>query len=525
MEENKRTLTKEKGIDQTVYEKTYEIKTSTNRPYYAKMKEIGKMFVRDKIKYLVDENSFEVEDGLFARCRDEDFLPADAVVTLVAKINGKQVAIIANDLTIKAGTWGKKTIEKIIRMQELAEKRKIPLIYMIDSAGSRLNEQFETFTDRRHAGKIFYDTARMSGLIPQIALVFGPSPAGSAYLPALCDFVVMVNKNASVYLGSPRMAEMATGEKVSMEEMGGARMHNTVSGLGDMLVENEHEALDAAKKYLSYLPQNWLETPALIESKLPIEGKEIEELVPENQRIPMDMYPVIERIVDKDSFFEFKKLYAKEMITGFCRIGGRSIGIVANQSKVKGGVIFPESAEKAAHFISLCDAYNIPLLFLVDLPGFMVGSKVEKEAIIRRGARMLSTVANATVPRIAVIVRKSYGAGYVVMSGASMQPDACIALPQAQPAIMGPEAAVNAMYYNKIQSIEDPAERQKFIQEQREKYNDDINVWSPASELYIDDVVPGDRLRKDLIQRFDLYSQNRDILEGIAKKKTVVRRG
>lgn len=310
-----------------------------------------------------------------------------------------------------------------------------------------------------------------------------------------------------------------------MEEMGGARMHNTVSGLGDMLVENENEALDAAKKYLSYLPQNWLETPVLIEAKLPVEGKEIEELVPESQRIPMDMYPVIERIVDKDSFFEFKKLYAKEMITGFCRIGGRSIGIVANQSKVKGGVIFPESAEKAAHFISLCDAYNIPLLFLVDLPGFMVGSKVEKEAIIRRGARMLSTVANATVPRIAVIVRKSYGAGYVVMSGASMQPDACIALPQAQPAIMGPEAAVNAMYYNKIQSIEDPAERQKFIQEQREKYNDDINVWSPASELYIDDVVPGDRLRKDLIQRFDLYSQNRDILEGIAQKKTVVRRG
>ena len=525
MEETNNTLTKEKSIDQTVYEKINEIKTSDNRPYYEKMKEIGKMFVRDKIKYLVDEGSFEVEDGLFARCKDKDFLPGDAVVTLVAKINGQPVAIIANDLTIKAGTWGKKTIEKIIRMQELAEKRKIPLIYMIDSAGSRLNEQFETFTDRRHAGKIFYNTARMSGLIPQIALVFGPSPAGSAYLPALCDFVVMVNKNASVYLGSPRMAEMATGEKVSMEEMGGARMHNTVSGLGDMLVENEHEALDAAKKYLSYLPQNWLETPAIIDAKLPIEGKSIEELVPENQRIPMDMYPVIERIVDKDSFFEFKKLYAKEMITGFCRIGGRSIGIVANQSKVKGGVIFPESAEKAAHFISLCDAYNVPLLFLVDLPGFMVGSKVEKEAIIRRGARMLSTVANATVPRIAVIVRKAYGAGYVVMSGASMQPDACIALPQAQPAIMGPEAAVNAMYFNKIQSIEDPDERQKYIQEQRDKYNDDINVWSPASELYIDDVVPGDRLRKDLIQRFDLYSQNRDILEGKAHKKTLVRRG
>src|SRR5699024_3277589 len=281
---------------------------------------------------------------------------------------------------------------------------------------------------------------------------------------------------ASVYLGSPRMAEMATGEKVSMEEMGGARMHNEISGLGDMLAETEEEALGAAKSFLEYLPQNWKETVPLANSLEPSPGKGIAELVPANQRVPLDMYAVINRIIDADSFFEFKKLYAKEMITGFSRIGGRTIGIVANQSRVKGGVLFPESAEKAAHFVSLCDAYNVPLLFLVDLPGFMVGNKVEKEAIIRRGARMLSTVANATVPRISVIVRKAYGAGYVVMSGASMQPDACIALPQAQPAVMGPEAAVNAMYFNKIQAIENQEERQKFIAEYRKKYDKDINV-------------------------------------------------
>ena len=279
--------------------------------------------------------------------------------------------------------------------------------------------------------------------------------------------------------------------------MGGARMHNEISGLGDMLVETEQEALDAAKLYLDYMPQNWKEKVSLKESVDPLPGKRIEELVPVNQRVPLDMYAVIDRIVDAESFFEFKKLYAKEIITGFSRIGGRAVGIIANQAKAKGGVLFPESAEKAAHFISLCDAYNVPLLFLVDLPGFMVGSKVEKEAIIRRGARMLSTVANATVPRISVIVRKAYGAGYVVMSGASMQPDACIALPQAQPAIMGAEAAVNAMYFNKIQSIEDPDERQKFIVEQREILDKNINVWSSASELYIDDVVPGERLRTD----------------------------
>lgn len=513
------------GIDEEVYKKIEEIKTSSNRKYYEKLQEAGKMFVRDRIEYLVDTDSFEIEDGLFARVNEENFLPGDAVVTLVAKINGKSVAIIANDMTVKAGTWGVKTIEKIMRMQELAGKRKIPLIYMIDSAGARLNEQFDTFIDRRHAGNIFYNTARLSGKIPQVALVFGPSPAGSAYLPALCDFVVMVDKNASVYLGSPRMAEMATGEKVTMEEMGGARMHNAVSGLGDMLVETETEALDAAKKYLSYMPQNWEEKVPLIQSAEPVLGDNIENLVPKNQRVPMNMYPVIEQLIDKDSFFEFKKEYAKEIITGFSRIGGRAIGIVANQAKTKGGVLFPESAEKAAHFISVCDAYNIPLLFLVDLPGFMVGSTVEKQAIVRRGARMLSTVANATVPRISVIVRKAYGAGYVVMSGASMQPDACIALPQAQPAVMGPEAAVNAMYFNKINSIEDPKERQQYINEQREKYNNDINVWGAASQLYIDDVVPGDRLRKDLIQRFNLYSQNRDVLENIEAKKTVIRRG
>jgi methylmalonyl-CoA decarboxylase subunit alpha len=512
-------------LDQEVYEKLEQIKTSSNRKYYDKMKSEGKMFVRDRIKYLLDQDGFEVEDGVFARCQDDDFLPGDAVVTLIGRIHGRPVAIIANDMTIKAGTWGTKTIEKIMRMQELAQKRKIPLIYMIDSAGARLNEQFDTFIDRRHAGKIFYNTARISGIVPQISLVFGPSPAGSAYLPALCDFVVMVDKNASVYLGSPRMAEMAIGEKVTMEEMGGALMHNQVSGLGDMLVKTEVEALDATRRYLEYLPQNWEEKTSLKESVDPTPGKGIEELVPASQRVPMDIYPIIERLVDAGSFFEMKKLYAPELVTGFCRIGGRAIGIVANQPKVKGGVLFPESAEKAAHFVSLCDAYNIPLLFLVDLSGFMIGSKVERQAIIRRGARMLSTVANATVPRISVILRKAYGAGYVVMSGASMQPDSCIALPQAQPAVMGPEAAVNAMYLNKINAIEDPKERQKFVTEMREMYNNDINVWGPAANLFIDDVVPGSRLRNDLIQRFALYSENRDVLEGIAKKKTVVRRG
>jgi len=511
------------SLNEQARAKRAELKSCSNEKYLEKMKKQGKMYVRDRLEYLLDPD-FEVEDGLYARCMEEK-LPADAVVTVVGKINGRTVCVMANDMTVKAGTWGTKTIEKIMRIQETALKLKVPMIYLVDSAGARLDEQFETFMDRRHAGNIFYNQGIMSGVVPQISAVLGPSPAGSAYMPALTDIVIMVDQNTSVYIGSPRMAEMVTGEKVSMEEMGGARMHCSESGLGDHFVENEVEALDAIKHYISYLPQNWKERYPVEPTKEPVQGRSIEEIVPENQGMTFDMKELIQSLVDQDSFLEFKELYAQELITGFGRLDGRPVGIIANQSTVKAGVLFPESADKGAHFISLCNAYNIPLLFLMDISGFMLGSKVEKNAICRRGSKWLNNLFNATTPRISVIVRKAYGAGYVAMSGNSSQSDYCIALPTAMPAIMGPEAAVNAMYLRKIEEIEDEKERKKYIHQKRQEYLKDIDAWSPASELYIDDIVSGDVLRDELIKRYEILCDHDPRPKQIEEKRNNVIRG
>jgi acetyl-CoA carboxylase carboxyltransferase component len=301
------------------------------------------------------------------------------------------------------------------------------------------------------------------------------------------------------------MAEMVIGEKVTLEQMGGARMHCAMSGLGDVLAKTDTEALDMAKQYFSFMPQNWEEKSPQVQIKDPAEGRDIEEIVPVKQGLPFDMHEVINRLIDEDSWFEIKKLFAPELITGLARLGGQPVGIVANQSKVKGGVLFVDSSDKAARFIWMCNAYNIPLLFLCDVPGFMIGSHVEKQGIIRHGAKMLFAVSEANVPRICVMVRKAYGGGYLAMSGNPMQPDCTIALPTARPAVMGPEAAVNAVYYNKIMELPEE-EREAYIAEKRQEYEENIDSYSVASEFFIEDVVPGYQLRQALIDRFEVYS-------------------
>lgn len=443
-------------------EKQREIQAGGLPKYHDKNAQQNKLFVRKRLELLFDEG-FQLEDGLFANAEAGD-LPADGVVTGIGKIHGQTVCVMANDSTVKAGSWGFRTVEKIIRIQETAEKLKVPLLYLVDSAGARITDQIEMFPGRRGAGRIFYNQVKLSGQIPQICLLFGPSAAGGAYIPAFCDCVIMVDKNASMYLGSPRMAEMVIGEKVSLEEMGGARMHCTVSGCGDVLAKSEEEAIALARTYLTYFPPNYKESTQKTESKAPLQLKKISEIIPENQNMPFDMKELIRSLVDADSFFEMKELFASELITGWARIEGRTIGIIANQSKVKGGVLFIDSADKAARFITLCDAYHIPLLFLADVPGFMIGTQVEKAGIIRHGAKMISAMSEATVPKISVIIRKAYGAGLYAMAGPAFEPDACIALPSAQIAVMGPEAAVNAVYSNKIAELEEP-ERTKFVME------------------------------------------------------------
>lgn len=490
-------------LTQSLKDKKKEIEAGGSEKYHQKLNEQNKLFVRKRLELLFDEGQYE-EDGSFANCKEQG-LPADGVVTAIGKINNQTVCVMANDSTVKAGSWGARTVEKIIRIQETAEKLKVPILYLVDSAGARITDQLEMFPNRRGAGRIFYNQVKLSGMIPQICILFGPSAAGGAYIPAFCDIVVMVDKNASMYLGSPRMAEKVIGEKVTLEEMGGARMHCSVSGCGDVLAMNEEEAIETAKKYLEYFPSSFKEKAKKLKPIQPKMGRDLEEIIPANQNAPFDMYECIDVLIDEGSFFEMKKLFAPELITGFARMDGRTVGIIANQPKVKGGVLFVDSADKAAKFIALCDAFHIPLLFLADVPGFMIGTKVERAGIIRHGAKLIAAMSSATVPKISVIVRKAYGAGLYAMAGPAFEPDCCIALPTAQIAVMGPEAAVNAVYSNKINEIEDPKERLKYVQEKQQEYKEHIDIYSLASELIIDDIVSPFDLRDVLVKRFEMY--------------------
>lgn len=502
-------------LDQQLIENQAKVFSGGAKKYHDKLHESGKLFVRDRLTLLFDDGAFQVEDAAFANFEAGD-LPADGVVTAIGKVNGHTVCVMANDSTVKAGSWGARTVEKILRIQETAEKLRVPLLYLVDSAGARITDQLEMFPNRRGAGRIFHNQVRLSGMIPQLCLLFGPSAAGGAYIPAFCDAVIMVDKNASMYLGSPRMAEKVIGEKVTLEEMGGARMHCTVSGCGDILAANEEEAITLARTYLSYFPSNFEQKPDVLEAKQPELKKAISEIVPEHQNAPFDMRDLIQALVDEQSFFEIKKLFAGELITGFARLDGTTIGIIANQPKVKGGVLFVDSADKGAKFITLCDAFNIPLLFLADVPGFMIGTKVERAGIIRHGAKLIAAMSQVTVPKISVIVRKAYGAGLYAMAGPAFEPDCCLALPTAQIAVMGPEAAVNAVYSNKIQAIEDPKERLKFVQEKQAEYKETIDIYKLASEMIIDDIVSGDVLRDVLIQRFHMY-ESKNVTFGMRK--------
>jgi len=480
----------------------------------------GKLFCRERIALLCDEGGKDfVEDGLLANATAGD-LPADGVVTGVGRVHGRPVAIMANDSTVKAGSWGARTVEKIIRIQETAGRLRIPLVYLVDSAGARITDQLDMFPGRRHAGRIFQNQVRLSGAIPQICLLFGPSAAGGAYIPAFCDVVFMVDKNASMYLGSPRMAEMVIGEKVTLEEMGGARMHCEVSGCGDLLAPDERSCLETARAYLAYMPARAGEAAPVAPPRPPRAGaKRLDDILPANQNQAFDIYAVIDALADEGSFFEIKRLFARELVTGFARLDGQPVGIVASQPKWKGGVLFVDSADKAARFIWLCDAFGIPLVFLADVPGFMIGKAVERQGIIRHGAKMISAVADATVPKICVVLRKAYGAGLYAMCGPGFEPDATLALPQAMIAVMGAEAAVNAVYANKI-AAQPEAERAAYVEQLRREYREDIDLVKLASNLHVDAVVPGDNLRGELIRRFAAAAGKR--VTGYERRRAVL---
>ena len=365
---------------------------------------------------------------------------------------------MANDSTVKAGSWGARTVEKIIRIIERAYDDGVPMVYLVDSAGARITDQVDLFPGRRGAGQIFWNQVRASGSIPQVCALFGPSAAGGAYIPAFCDVVAMVDGNASMYLGSDRMVEMVTGEKTTLEAMGGAQVPLRESGRRALPVQDRGRGAGGGPP-LPVVPARRT-------------GRASRRRRGRGRRRPASTWRRWSRRASgrpstcagssracstTDSFFEIQALWAREVTVGFGRLDGEVVGVVANNSLHKGGVLFVDSADKATRFVQLCDAFNVPLLFLADVPGFMVGTAVEKQGIIRHGAKMITAIAEATVPKICVVVRKAYGAGLYAMAGPGFEPDATIALPTAKIAVMGAEAAVNAVYANKIAAIADDA--------------------------------------------------------------------
>ncbi|MGH3068710.1 MAG: acyl-CoA carboxylase subunit beta [Streptosporangiaceae bacterium] len=458
-----------------------------------------KMPVRDRVGLLLDPDSW-IEDGLLASA-DSSGLPADGVLTGVGTVEGRPVAVIAHDFAVKAGSWGELTCEKQIRILERADRDLLPVVYLVDSAGGRLTDQLGFFPGHRGAARIFHLQVRLSGRVPQICCLLGPSAAGGAYMPAFTDWVGMVEGNASMYLASPRIAEKVTGERTTLEEMGGATMHATVSGCGDEVFDEDWQAIAAARLLLSYLPGSWRDRPPAAPPAVPEFATWPDGLIPDDPNAAYDVLSVILRLVDEGSFFEIKARWATEMVTGLARLEGQVVGIIANQPSVRSGAIFVDSADKAARFISLCDAFNIPLLFLQDVPGFMVGVAVERQGIIRHGAKMITAMSCAAVPKFTVVLRKAYAAGFYAMCAPGFEPRATLALPTATIGTMSAEASANAVYANKIAAIGDPAERAAFVAERQAEQEADFTLLRMGGELIVDAVVPPRALRAELVRR------------------------
>src|SRR6516165_5342854 len=439
----------------------------------ARQHERDKLTARERLALLIDEGTF-VELGIHGRphssqrAMDGREAPADGVITGYGKVDGRLVAVCAYDFTVMAGSMGMTGELKVGRLRELALTKRIPFIWLLDSAGARIQEAVGSLF--AGSGHLFREEVVMSGVIPQIAALMGPCAAGTAYIPGLADFVPMVRGRGSMALAGPHLVRAAVGEDVTQEELGGSRVHCRKSGVGDLEVDSDPACIDAIKAYLSYFPQHCEEPPPVVACSDPVDrgDEELLDVLPDSNRKPYDMYDVIRRIVDDGVYFDLKPQWAKTIITCLARFGGRPAGIVANQPRQLGGILDNDSADKAARFINLCNAYGLPLVYLMDVPGFMVGTKVEQAGIIRHGAKMLYATANATVPKVTVIIRKAYGAGYYVMCGRAYEPDLIVAWPSAEISVMGPEGAVEIIFRKQVEGAEDPAaKRQELIDDFR----------------------------------------------------------
>jgi methylmalonyl-CoA decarboxylase subunit alpha len=453
---------------------------------------LAKLTVRERLELLLDAGTW-VEYGLLADHMDsgigDRYLAADGAVTGIGEIDGRPVAVAAYDFTVMAGSMGAVGENKIARMRAHAVRQRIPFVWLLDSAGARIQSTSgSTFAG---AGALFREQVAMSGVVPMVAAMLGHCAAGTAYIPALADFVPMVKGTSSMALGGRHLVKAAVGEDVTEEEMGGSAVHTKISGVADLEVGDDKECLATVRRYLSFFPQHNRERPPVIETSDPVDrrAEELYEIVPTAPRRAYDVRKVIGAIVDDGDVLWMKPEWAKNLVTGFARVGGQSVGIVANQPMVLGGALDVNAADKAARFVWLCDAFNIPLVFLHDVPGFIVGSAVEKQGIIRHGAKMLFAVSEATVPKISVILRKSYGAGYFVMNGLAYEADYIVAWPTAEIAVMGPDGAVNIIHRKVLEAIDDEEERKAKRLELAEEIRANIDPYIAAGHAQLDDII------------------------------------
>ena len=485
---------------------------------------LGKLTVRERLERLFDPDTFS-ETGLYAGAVDSPQsegkrTPADGCITGVGEVDGRKVMVVAYDFTVLAGSIGMHGERKATRARDLATKHGMPLVYLLDSAGARVTESVgAAFAG---AGDLFREITRMSGAVPQVAAMMGPCSAGTAYIPALCDFVPMVKGTSSMALAGVHLVRAATGEEVTEEEMGGSSVHNKISGVADRECADDDECLRVVRDYLSHMPSRYGEPVPTRPTEDPSDrrAEELYDIVPANARQAYDMRRVIKAIVDDGDFFPMKPDWAKSIITGFARFGGRSAGIVASQPMQMAGALDVNSADKAARFINLCDSFEIPLVFLVDVPGFVVGKKVEHEGIIRHGAKMLFNVSEATVPKVTVVVRKAYGAGYFVMAGRAYESDYLVAWPSAEFSVMGPEGAVNILFRKQLAAAATDEERDALRAQLVAGVKAQIDPFLSARMGLVDDIIDPADTRRHIIRGLDAAAGKRILRP--ARKRGVV---
>ena len=479
-----------------------------------KQHKAGKLTARERIDLLLDPGSF-FEVNLLVKHQCTEFgmekrdIPADGVVTGYGRVDGRTVFVFAQDFTVLGGSLGKMHARKICDLMDMAAKAGAPFIALCDSAGARVQEGVDALSGY---GQIFYRNSIYSGVIPQISAIMGTCAGGAVYSPALTDFTFMVDKTSFMFITGPAVIKSVTGEEVSMEDLGGAKVHNVTSGVADFFMGNDEECLANIRELLGYLPSNNLEDPPVLDTD--DDPKRMDEellyIVPDDPKKAYDMRDVISRIVDSENFLEVKKYYAENIITCFARLNGQAIGIIANQPKVFSGALNVNCSDKASRFIRFCDAFNIPIVNLVDVPGYMPGVEQEYTGIIRHGAKMLYAYSEATVPKITVVTRKAYGGSYLAMCSKDLGADQVFAWPTAEIAVMGPEGAVGVVFRKEIKAADDPKElRKEKIQEYKDKF---ANPYYAASKQHIDCVIDPRETRPRLINALQMLSGKRQKL-------------